>query len=716
MKKNVLILLILAAPLFLLIPHLGQVPMPPQGDYSDLLISHYPNALYLKQSIFRYGQIPWWGTYMMSGFPFSADPLSGLWYAPAWIAALLPFPIGFNLIVMLHLFAAGCGMYVFLRLQKIEIIPAIAGGLILECLPKLFAHFGAGHISLVYAFCWTPWLLSAEIYSKQERSWKSWLPGAVLGMIILADVRWAFYSGLAWLTFSVFEQSEIFKADIGLKIRYQLAWQWILSKIQQGVFALMIAAPLLIPFFRYLPLSTRVSLTQGDRLFLSLPPMRLLGLLFPDLGGMAEWIVYFGTFSVLGMLWLLFQPAWQKRSIMWLGIAIGGILLSLGELIPGMRWISQFPGMDLLRVPPRFLLLTGLSMAVLAGFAIQGLIAADKQPNKPILTLITTFVAAFSMLIWAGAWVITRQFSINYFWGAISVAAFAIFIILRDKEIFHWRPWLIVLIPLIVLDVAGSAYTELRFTSTDLILDNQSRAASYLGEETKPGRIYSPSYSIPQYQAVRYNLELADGIDPLQLSSYAGFMQKVSGVASDRYSVTIPAFPKADPSSDNATAVPDLEALGQLNVRFIASEFDLSQPGLVLRARFGSTRIYELKQYQPRTWIQKDKDTIEDSNVLSVSLTPNLIRIRTMGRGTLMLSGIAFPAWKARLDDQPTQIMVMSEVLRGVNLPNGEHVVDFYYDPVFEITGMVFALIALLIFPGGLLLRRAWSQEAKNAG
>ncbi|MEA1977493.1 MAG: hypothetical protein U9N80_06295, partial [Chloroflexota bacterium] len=50
------------------------VPFWPGAGFSDLLISHWPNAVWIKQSIAEWGQIPLWNPNILSGIPFAADP------------------------------------------------------------------------------------------------------------------------------------------------------------------------------------------------------------------------------------------------------------------------------------------------------------------------------------------------------------------------------------------------------------------------------------------------------------------------------------------------------------------------------------------------------------------------------------------------------------------------------------------------------------------
>src|SRR5690349_6762982 len=90
-----------------LLLHPTFIPFAPQGQFSDLLISHLPNTEYLRDSLWRYHQWPLWNAQIFAGQPFAADPLAGMWYPPAWLLLLLPLPFAFNVLFVLHLAWAG---------------------------------------------------------------------------------------------------------------------------------------------------------------------------------------------------------------------------------------------------------------------------------------------------------------------------------------------------------------------------------------------------------------------------------------------------------------------------------------------------------------------------------------------------------------------------------------------------------------------------------
>jgi hypothetical protein len=106
-----LVLLIALAILAPIVPRLGQVLIyPANAQFSDLTITHWPAFAYTRDRLQATGQIPLWRSSILSGTPFAADPLSGLFYPPHWIAFIpvVPLSLAFNLLMLFH-FAAAAG-------------------------------------------------------------------------------------------------------------------------------------------------------------------------------------------------------------------------------------------------------------------------------------------------------------------------------------------------------------------------------------------------------------------------------------------------------------------------------------------------------------------------------------------------------------------------------------------------------------------------------
>ena len=91
------------------------------AQYSDLTITHWPAFAYTRDQLQATGQIPLWRSSILSGTPFAADPLSGLFYPPHWIAFVpsVPLSLAFNLLMVFHLaLAAGSDVFSDAALER----------------------------------------------------------------------------------------------------------------------------------------------------------------------------------------------------------------------------------------------------------------------------------------------------------------------------------------------------------------------------------------------------------------------------------------------------------------------------------------------------------------------------------------------------------------------------------------------------------------------
>jgi hypothetical protein len=705
---------VLLFPILYYLPGIGRFPYASgSAAFSDLVISHLPNLIFLKKSLLAGGSIPFWSPLILSGAPFAANPLSGLWYPPGWLALLLPIPLGINLLVMAHLLGGGYGVYRLMRMEGVGSWAAVFAGLGFAALPKLAAHYGAGHLTLLYAVPWTPWLLGAWGSGSQGARYRR--AGGILALIFLADVRWAAYAGTLGIFWGLAhsQKGRLGGENKGWASR-ALRWGqgFFVPVVAHLVLAAMLAAPLALPLAEYTTLSTRAYLSAVDVLAFSLPPARLLGLIFPDFGGNPEWMLYPGAVILaLGLLAYIW-PKVRRAGRFWVWALPISLLYSLGEHIPGMVLAARLPGFSLLRVPPRALFLSGLSLTVLAAYSLDHVLAGLHRQERRRAGLGLAALAGFGLILAVGVRVLTGAWVINFFWGglALTTACFWLLAGFHKKiPIYYWFAGLL-LISLLDWGVVNQSLIE--FRSPDVVYDEGAEAARFLEDQEGLFRTYSPSYSLPQQTSARASIELADGVDPLQLRTYAGFMAVVSGVPNAGYSVTIPPYAAGKPALDNAAFTPDSEGLGWLNVRYILAEFDLYSSELVLVERFGVTRIYENQSFRPRAWVQSQPTSI--GPILGLAeisdWRPNQIGINAAGPGILVLSEIVYPGWEVRVDGNPAGLITVGGLLRGVSLPAGPHEVLFDFKPLSVYLGLAAAVSALTFLLGGFV----WSRRSKK--
>jgi hypothetical protein len=617
--------------------HPNWVAFPPGSIVSDLLLSHLPNAFYWRDALARYGQWPLWNDQILAGLPFAADPLSGIWYPPALALLVLPLPLGFNLLLALHLAWGGYGLFRFLRAEGMPTPACALGAVAFAGTPKVVAHLGAGHVSLIYAVAWTPWLLLAIRRAASPPGPTRWrglapgaLAGALLATIFLADVRWAYYAGMLALAFWVATALEQGAAEV----RQAIAEHGV-ALFGFGLFFLLLSAVLALPLIQFVSLSSRTALTLADGGVYSLDPRYLIGLVIPDLHGFHEWMTYVGVVPLL-----LALAGVGRRTWFWAALALLAAAYSLGTNFVVFPLAFRFlPLAALLRVPPRAWFLVDLSAAVLAAHGLRRLL----DDWLPLLArrYATLKIQLPAPLTLAGA--------------------------------------LVVLTVLDLVRVDGTLL-EVRPIPTD-------QTAAWLGQQPGLFRVYSPTFSVPYGDPLQH----VDGVDPLQLSVGLSMIEPAIGVRAQGYNVVVPAFGPADAARGYAFSLPDAAKLASLDVKYVASDFDLTGPGFEHLQDFGPTHVYLNQDWAGRVWVEGQAP----GAAMITFWSPNRIEAQATGPGQLVLSEIDYPGWQVRVDGQPAQLERAQGALRAVQLSAGTHTVTFDFRPLPVYVGGALSLFGL---------------------
>jgi hypothetical protein len=252
------------------------------------------------------------------------------------------------------------------------------------------------------------------------------------------------------------------------------------------------------------------------------------------------------------------------------------------------------------------------------------------------------------------------------------------------------------LVFLVGADLILMSVASLRIVSSAESLQGRAGVVDATVRSAGGGRALSPSYSLPQPAATIAGLELADGIDPLQLAGYRQYMSESLGFSPDGYSVTLPPFPDGNPSSEWAVRL-DLKRLGLLSVATVVSEFPLKADGLVFESSIDGAYVYRNEQARPRAWVQPSPVATEEWRpVAQFDRSVDDIHIRATGPGTLVISEIVYPGWAATIDGDAVPIETVFGVLRGVELSAGAHDVEFEFRPTSVYAGGVLSLLTVL--------------------
>jgi hypothetical protein len=672
------------------------------ADYSDLLISHWPNANFLQQSLLKWGQIPLWNPTTLGGAPFIADPLSGFWYLPNWLTLVMPISLAFSVLFWLHLAWAGWGTWLLSRKEGVGWLGGLIAAIAFSGTSKFIAHIGLGHLGLVCAVSWMPWILCLvhrfvdEVQTRRE-SWIRWavIAGAALGVLTLADPRWTLPAGSLALAYGLYRAAHSHKENESIDKRY-LMGRLLIAVIIFSITAIAIAACLILPLFEYVQLTTRTGISITDQTQLQLPIANLLGVILPMIT-QPEWITYLGvTVCCLAIVALLSKA---PRIGFWSAVVVSAWIFALGDQTPLFTiFTSIVPGADLLRVPARMLFLASLGIAMLCGKGVDWFLRDEfESVIVKRVRLSTIGIALTVLLLIFGLWLQARTLPTILIGTGGFAFLVVIWILLRFRfripQSYRALAWLV----LIVGDLLWVNAQLMEVRSQDILLSERMVLAEKIASAPQDGRIFSPSYSLPYQTAVQVGLEMVDGINPLQVKAFRNFMANATGFSSENYSVTLPPFPNGDPKQPWGIEIDSLK-LGQLNVAYVISEYPIESIDLTLMEKDQAVYIYQNELARPRAWIQNSQDLSDQvwQEIDSIMWMPNRITIKVKGPGTLVLSEIAYPGWKVTVDGTKAELHAMDNLLRSVNLIPGNHEVVFSFQPWTVYLGGGITLVTLL--------------------
>jgi hypothetical protein len=507
-------------------------------------------------------------------------------------------------------------------------------------------------------------------------------------MIFLADIRWGAFATILWWVFSLLHRKASWRKQI-------------LNLSGQTLLALLLSAPLILPLIEYSLLSTRSSLDPSEVLTYSLPAVKLLGIIFPGIGGFHEWVLYPGGIVFILALSAIVLRGERNKVKFWVGVFLASLFIALGSQMPGMKFLVQLPLVGLMRVPSRALFLVGMSLAALSGFGLEKISKIATNDSNKLLNLFLFALIAFSSVLAAGIYFIQGKLPIGILWGCLIIAIGVLWIGLRLKTSIPIIIWIMGVFFIGLIDLSFVNLNSFQGRSAEDVYSEREVVAQYLASQPGEFRTYSPSYSIPQHTAVRYGLELTDGVDPLQIEAYAQFMESATGVPRREYSVTIPSYKNGDPKVDNARYSPDAEKLGLLNVGYVVSDFELDNvDGLTLEQQFEQVYVYKNSYKMPRVWVEV-LDESTDSRAKPAEIlarSANSFSISAEGPGTVIASEINYPGWKVWVDGEEKDIEPWESLLRAVQIEEGMHEVAFSFQPESIKLGLVISITGIFLF------------------
>ena len=351
----------------------------------DVFAYFYPYRDYVSHAL-QAGRLPLWNPYLFMGAPLLANSQAAVLYPLHWPLIWLSAPKQIAWSIVLHIWLAAVGTYLFAR-RAIRLHPPAA--FVAAIVFALGGFLGAQveHVNQLNASAWLPWLLLC-LEGAMDQGRQRWLAllggGAVVGLALLAGHTQAAYVAMAG--------AGVYALCRGL---WNRKWQATLKGIGalagMGAIGALLAAGQLSPTLELSRLSVRSGgLPYNEAASFSLKPGLVFKAFLPPLlwePPFSEYVAYVGLVGLVlagAGVWVTLR---RRRSGGTTGqdgtalvLALIGLFLAFGAYNPLYYLLYKLvPGFDLFRAPARWLLLYGFGAAILAGIGLEAL------PKTPLV-------------------------------------------------------------------------------------------------------------------------------------------------------------------------------------------------------------------------------------------------------------------------------------------------------------------------------------------
>lgn len=676
----------------------------------DMTVYYYPLAHATVESL-QAGRLPLWGPYILGGHPFLAEMQTQVLYPVRWLTVLLTLgqPLSYRAFTaetIAHLILAAWGAFAFCRWLTRN---------------RAAATFGA------VAWGLSGYLTGYPIQAPTILATAAWLPWLLLAMgRALAGQRYqrrnALLATLCWtLVFvSGFAQTALYVYGIALSWGLMLTLSRPREQRRTALLTLLLivaigsglAAAQLLPTFEAIDLAARFEQPLAERLA-GFKFWELLGLATPHLTLWSPLYVGIPTLIFAGLA-LRRRPFDPRHPALWLGLALLGLLLALGNTIPLLPALARvIPLLGMFRNPERAAVITAWALTVLAalgwqtplppwyrrtlgglwglgGLALLGLILGTRLQRGTVSLPSWWTLALGSWMMLGGSWLLLKRWPKS-----------------------QWT-----LVALLVMDLGSAAWRTAQ--NGHLIQEDPVRVAAIpLADITLPAnaqahRLDTRGHLTGNWPAT-LNLEDLHGNLTFENSYWMRFRREIPGdrvwalmgVGCGLWSAGEPSPPFAVrqvaefPYEGKTLRLLCLEQpFPRYRVVYEAAALeDGIALGVLQDPRYDLTRAVLLESGAPE--MTAGTPPISPTVTLT-SWRPEETRltVQSAQAGYLVIGDLWYPGWSARVDGERTPMFRAYTTLRALQIPAGEHDVVIRYEPWSFRLGAGISLLSLLALGG----------------
>jgi hypothetical protein len=677
------------------------------------------------------GHLPLWNPYSLLGLPLAFNFQSAPFGPTVAIGYLFPLSLAHSATVVARLIIAGGGAYLFARVLRLGIVPALLCATIFE-LSGGFTVWLGDYPSGCMA--WSGWVLASSVLVLRGRH-----RVASVGLLALT-LAFAFLEGEPQIAAVLVGVVAVFTLVMATYLWRSGSRRAAMSAVLDHGLGLLAAAALVAPI--YLPgiqLGLASSRNAGPPVS-GLPLFDLSHLLFSDYNGLPTSLatvigpdnlyvsmLYVGTITLVLAVTAL--ALWrQRREVVALTLTAIGLLVLLFAS-PLLSIFRHVPALDVFRLQLATTALD-LCLAVLAGFGAQALLAKRGQRLVESWYRVGVALAACCLLVLG----VLLVFNVNhlpspesslrtgsFLWPTVGLGACVVVLVSRSlvgrRRIAHpqsrtarrrphlfQRAGLVELGVLLIVETAFlvSAGAGIVSSSPGFLLTNNALAtlqrlvgSSLVGfgsctENSFPSTGLVPdvnlAYGVSEFAAYdpilprSYHTSYGEttGISTVVLPPFGLFCPEINSVFLARlYGVSFVIEPPGAPGPPGTRRVAVLEGEGLYAVP------DSGRATLVPLDAKGPSVVQRSSRPSPTTW--RIKVTATRASLLE-----------------LRISNV--PGWQAEIDGRPLHLVPFDNAMLEANVPSGHYVVTLRYWPKAFSIGLVLAATAVLLLAGALIV------------
>jgi len=718
----------------------------PGGDMSDTVSQGYPFFSYTEARLSR-GEIPMWNPYIFCGVPFYSSFSSPVFYPLRGLPLILfGSEAAIRSLFPVHMLLAGLFAWLFLKATGVSRWGSLAGSFAYASGAWANTLFYAGHGSKVICWAWLPLLLWAVVrWAKSSDSRYIGFGAIAIGMQGLSShPQMILYSAGCALVLSLFLLKKPLSSSVFANIGGLTA-----------IFLLggALAAVQLYPGYLFSQNTSRgEDLSIEAAASYSLPPEETLTMVFPGMFGLRHGFsdssvngipVYFGrlglrlssefigvAFFILGVFGFAYGRDKKTRMAL-LTLSILGTVVSWGGYTPVFSVLYKLlPVFRKLRAPHMAAFVTTSSIALASGMGFDALFCFDDKGNRTnrMLKVLAALSVAFLLLMLAAA-PVSNALQASW-WNRAGVSDSSPYSLvvngrasllstdfLRASAVTGVMAFLLYLLRKKKGSAGLFALSVLAISSLELIpfnrgfqvflpytrIETMYPDAPLLREMAGTGRVFPGGNelipleirSVSGYHAAKPAvtdrlLALLGSSSPwiIRQTAITAFASTEGAMGWDQIQPALaqdtPGFP-IDPMP--RAFIPRSVASGSMN-----DGFDALEGGI-------NPQIRSIVQDTPSI-----HDGVQGNAEILIDL-PELVRIKTVTStdGFLILADTWYPNWEATVDGNRIEVYKANGWMRGVPVPNGEHIVEFTYNSDDVVLGGIISASVLLLILGIIL-------------